>query len=771
MINIVGLSLGIAVFMLIMLFVNRESGYDKQQEYGDRICKLAIGGNFATVPPLAAVLRTQLPEIENTTRISVDNEAYVQPLLHSGSEMNSLKIRNVYYADSSFFKIFSYKVTAGNIQSALKDPDALVLTKSTARRLFGNMNGVGEAVQYVTLFPSRQLTLNVKAIIDDPRDATSLDFEGIISFSTLNNLKPNGIEVDRNWRDGYCNTFLLLSKNVAMTKFEDKLKTFMPLLEKEVYGIDPKSEQASQRQATLVPLREIHFYNNHLRQLVYLMILLAFLILVIALVNYVNLSIARASENQHEVSLKKILGAGRGYLVFQHLSESIIYCVIATFCAIIFAELILPSLNAIIGEKLSFDQPGIFYLIIYALSFSVLIGITAGLYPAYQMTAGSPSDILLHRNHARESFFRYGLITFQVAVCMVLISGIITISKQFLYIKNKDLGFDTHNIVFATLNQNISSRFDAFKQELLKDPRVTGVTGSQNELGQMCVNLTREVNGRDRSFQELPVDPDFIKTMGLQLIKGRNFSWDQPGDPYETVILSESAVKAFDLKEDQIIGTKIFMYDRPAYVIGVIRDIYFQSFHDKMDPFVLFYHPGSIGTVNIRIDGRNNAGTIQYLTDVWNRYSPGIPFEYHFLDESYTSSYGSDKKFSRLIIYFTGLAIFIASLGLFGLAVYSTERRTKEIGIRKVNGANIMDVVLLLNRDFTKWIWVAFVIACPFAWFGCRQWLDGFAYRTSLSWWIFVAAGAIGLFIALVTVSYHSWKAAGKNPVEILRYE
>ncbi len=770
-INVIGLSLGIAVFMLILLFVHHELSYDKGQRKAQRICKLDIGGNFSTVPPLATVLKNQFPEIENVTRISVDNTAYILPVSKSGREMNAIKIKNVYYADSSFFNIFNYRVIEGNLQTALKEPDALVLTKSIAARLFGDRNGIGESVQYTTLFPSRQLTLKVTAILDDPPDATSMNFNGIISFSTLYGLKPNGIEVDENWRDGYCHTFLLLNENVSLKSFEDKLKAFMPKLEKEVYGIDPDSEQASQRQAGLVPLKELHFYQNHLKQLVSLMLSLALLILVIALVNYVNLSIARSSENLHEVAVKKILGASRRRLVLQYLSESVIYSLMATFCAIIFVELILPALNTIVGMKLTLNMPGNFSFILMAIFFALLTGIIAGLYPAFQLTSKSPSGFLLRREPAKESFFRYALITFQFAVSMVLISGIITITKQFNYIRNKDLGYDNKDVIYATLNHNLYSRFDAFKQELLKNPHITGVAGSQNELGQVCVTLTREVNGSERFFQELPVDPDFIKTMGLQLVKGRNFSWDRPADPYATLILSESAVKAFDLSEDQVLGTKIFMYDRPAYVIGVFRDIYFQSFHDKMDPFVLYYHPGSIGTLNIRINGHPTAGTINYITGIWNKYSPDIPMEYHFLDESYEASYRADKKFSQLILYFTVLAVFIACLGLFGLAVYSTARRTKEIGIRKVNGARIMDVILLLNMDFIKWVVLAFLLACPVAWYTSHRWLEGFAYRTSLSWWIFVMSGFTALFIALVTVSYHSWRAAGKNPVAILRYE
>ncbi len=771
-INIVGLAIGIAVFILIMLYVKNELNYDKSYKNANRIYKLSTGEGFSTVPPLAGVLKNQFPEIENITRISSDKTAYITYNINNNNKpINPFKINNVLYADSTFFKIFSYSVIAGNLQTALSEPDVIVLTKSTANRLFGEINVIGKTIQYNALFPSRKLTLTIKAIIEDPPSNSTLNYEGIISFLSLYKIKPNDINVDENWRDGYCNTYILLYKNISFSEFDKKIKEFMPLLEKEVYGIDPKSERATQRKAIMVPLTEVHFYHSNIRQLIGLLISLGFLILTIAIVNYVNLSIAKSSYKYREIGIKKVIGANRAELISQLIIESIIFCFIATFCAFIIVKSILPLFNKIIEKELDLgitDNP---IILSWALIATIILGIISGLYPALKLTSENPIGSYSIKSKVLEKNVRHALITFQFATSIILLSGIIIILKQFDYIKTKNLGFNNKQILYTDINDNFYKNHNAFKQELLQNPKILGITGSQNELGQVCVTLNRKINGSDRFFQTLPVDPDFIKTIGLQLTKGRNFSWDMPGDPYQTIIISETAVKTFELKDKEIIGTQIFMYDKPARVIGVIKDIYFQSFHNKLDPFVLFYHPGSIGTFNIRINAKDMPGTLDYIKKIWNKYSPNFPFEYHFLDESYDALYKSDKKFGLLLSYFTGLAIFIACLGLFALAVYSTERRTKEIGIRKVNGARVLEVMSMLNKDFIKWVVIAFVIACPIAWYAMHKWLQNFAYKTELSWWIFAAAGSIALAIAMLTVSVQSYKAATRNPVESLRYE
>ena len=370
------------------------------------------------------------------------------------------------------------------------------------------------------------------------------------------------------------------------------------------------------------------------------------------------------------------------------------------------------------------------------------------------------------------NFVRQSLVVFQFAISIALIISASVISKQLIFFNQKDLGFNNQQIVYAKLNGNLYGKsYRTFKEKLLKSPNIQSVSGSQNELGQICVTLDREINGTKRYFQELPVDPDFIGTMGLKLVQGRNFSWDMQTDPYQTLIISETAVKAFGLDSSNVIGTEIFMYDRVAKVVGVVKDFYFQSFHHQLDPFMLFYHPGSIGTVNIKISGNNIPGTIKYINDVWNEFSPEIPFEYHFLDKTYEELYKQDRQFSKIILAFLLVSILIACMGLLGLVSFTTIRRTKEIGVRKVNGATISEVLVLLNRDFVKWVGIAFVIACPVAYFAMNKWLENFAYKTTLSWWIFALAGLLALEIALLTVSWQSWKAATRNPVEALRYE
>lgn len=764
-VNIIGLAIGISVFTLIIIYLLNETSYDKFHKNAKNIYKLTIGSNYSTVPPLANVLKSNFPEIEKVVRTSSDKTAYLQ-----WNDKSSVKITNILYADTSFFQVFTFAPIYGVLENALKNPDAIILTKSSAFKMFGDENALERTIQYNSLFPSRKLNLTVKAVIEDLPSNSSFEFNGIISFLALNNIRPNNFNVDENWRDGYCNTFIQLKKNALFDDFDKKLKDFMPKLEEYIYGINPGSDNAKQRIAGLVPLNEVHFYNTNNKRLIRILFFIGLAILFLAIINYLNLTLARSADKLRQTGIRKLIGANRKNLLGYILLESIIYCLLAGFFAITIITILFPYFKILIEKDISLTLPGKFYLIIGIITVAIIIGIISAIYPGIKFTSHKPLNTFSYKT-IKEKNFRYALITFQFAVSIVLICCILIFQKQFSYIKNKDLGFNNKQIVFASLNSNLYNRLEEFKQELLKNPNVQGISGSQNELGQICVTLTREINGSDRYFQALPVDADFIPTMGLNLVKGRNFSDEMKSDPYSTVILSETAVRAFDLEENDIIGTEIFMYDKPARVIGVVKDIYFQSFHNKLDPFVLFYHPGSIGIVNIRISNLNVSATLNFISNVWKKFSPDIPFEYQFLDESYNILYKSDRKFGQLIMISAALAIFIACLGLFGLTIYSAEQRTKEIGIRKVNGAGVAEVLILLNKNFIIWISVAFVMSTPIAYFAMNKWLENFAYKTELSWWVFAVAGGISMAIALLTVSFQTWQSASRNPVEALRYE
>ena len=767
-INLTGLTISIVSVVVISLWVDNELGYDSFHQKRERIYKISQGKNFSIVPPLFHAVKEEFPEIESIIRTSSDAEAYI----NADGANNPVKVNNILYSSPGFNHIFTIQNKNGDFESGLNEPNSIILSEKAAQRIFGETKAEGQLIHYRSSFPVRELTLTVKSVVTDFPSNTTLKFDAIIPFSALDGLMPNGMVPDDNWRDGYCNMYVLLKEGTDVDQFENKLVEFGTGLDNFVYGIDPEGQQAKERKLGLVGLSKLYFYNNNRNQIVRYISIIGLLILLIALINYINLSVAKLFSTYQSIYIRKINGASRFQLVKIILTESIIYSLIAFLLSLILIEICKPMLNSLVDINLDFGLFNNRILLLILFCAALLIGFIAGLYPAFKLTSDTPMNktqpdfVKKDRN-----FIRQALVVFQFAVSIVLIVSIIVISKQLDYLSKKELGFDSEHVLFTKLNKNLYGTYNTFKNELLKNPEVKSISGSQNELGQVCVTLTREINGKDRYFQELPVDPDFIETMGLKIIKGRNFSYDMQTDPYQTVILNETAVKKFELNDDEILGTEVFMYDRKAKVIGVVKDFYFQSFHHQLDPFMLFYHPGSIGTANIKISSGNISETIGSITKVWNEFSPDIPFEYNFLDKTYEALYKQERQFSKIVFSFLLVAIIIAGMGLFGLVSFTTLQRTKEIGVRKVNGARISEVMAMLNKDIIKWVAIAFIIACPVAWFVIHKWLENFAYKTTLSWWIFALAGLLALSIALLTVSWQSWRAATRNPVEALRYE
>lgn len=768
-INITGLVIAIVSVLLIFLWVEYERGYDGFHENKDRIYKIKHGNHFSSVPPLFHSIKNEFPEVENIVRISADKEAFIQSV---PSGKPAIKVKDILYSNPEFSDIFTCQSIHGDIQSALNSPNAIILTKKTSLKIFGKTDVIGNTVDYKATYPPKELTLTVKAVIEDFPENSTLKCEALIPFSELIKLKPNGMSPDENWRDGYCNLYVLLKQGTDIPAFQTKLKEFGSNLEKAVYGIDPDSERAKDRELGIINISEIYFFDNSKKQLINYISLIGLLVLLIAIINYINLSITRLFSFHTSFLIRKINGASRFRMILKIISESIQISIISTLIALLIINIGKPILSGLLNIELSpnlIERP---LIVIYLILMAILIGIISGLYPALKLTSNiSVTVFKTNLVNTEKNYVRKSLVVFQFVISIALISCVFAIYKQFHFIRNKELGFDCHQVVYTQLNKNLYGRYQTFRERLLANPDIQNVSGSQGELGQICVTLTREINGTERYFQELPADPDFIETMDLELLMGRNFSWDMPADPYETLIINETAIKAFELDPDKIIGTEIYMYDRVAKVIGVIKDFHFQSFHHTLDPFMLYFHPGSIGTANIKISGNNIPEAITYINKVWNEFSPDIPFEYHFLDDKFENLYNQDKQFGKIIISFSLIAILLACLGLIGLASFTTVQRTKEIGIRKVNGAKIAEVMTMLNKGFVKWIAVAFIIATPIAWYAMNRWLENFAYKTILSWWVFALAGLLALGIALITVSWQSWRAAKKNPIEALRYE
>ena len=505
----------------------------------------------------------------------------------------------------------------------------------------------------------------------------------------------------------------------------------------------------------------------------------AFFILLIACVNFVNLSTARASIRAKEVGLRKVVGSSRGHLITQFLGESIFFTLLAFLISVVMVVLFLPSFNTLIEEQLTLFGFFDLWMVILLVSGVVLVGIAAGLYPAFYLSAFHPSAILKgEKTKGKKSvLFRRILIVFQFAISVVLIIGTITVFKQLQFMKNKDLGFQKEQVVLFDLKGNARKNQDEFRQKLLQSPYIQQVSFSQGFPGRIYNYESFAREGERHGFAVFTVDPDYFDVYGLELEQGRLFSWDKKTDMYDKCIMNEAAVQEFGL--DSPVGT-IFNHNRwqassfprkQVEVIGVVKDFHFVSLHEEIEPLVFSWNPGWLWMGNVRLSSLNIQDPLSHIQNIWGEMVPEFPFEFSFLDERFDRQYKRDERFGQIFKYFAGLGIFIAALGLFGLASFMAEQRTKEIGVRKVLGASVGKIIVLLSKEFAKWVVVANVIAWPVAYYIMNKWLENFAYRTQIDGLIFIVSGCLALFVALATVFYQSVRAATSNPVNSLRYE
>ena len=772
-INVLGLSVGISMFILIMSYITNELGYDKFHKNSDNIYKVCLDNDFSTLAPLGHLLHNQFPEIKNIARIDRNYGFGEKVTLTDRTATNpkSITFTNILFADSSFFNIFSFNALYGNLETALKSPYSIVLTQSTANKLFGDRSPIGKTIGTIDQRGRFKQDYVVTAVIEDVPANSSINFNGLASFSSLSLMKPNGSDVNDDWYNWGYDTYVHLNGAANIHEFEQKVNAFWVSKSEKLKGNDADTVSS----ISLVTLKKVPFHNNNKRSFIYLLAGIGLLIVVIAVINFVNLTIAKFPESAKEIGVRKILGSSKRKLINQIMFETLVVSFFAVILAVLLAELIKPLGTHLIGARLSIDYLGQPLIIPLLFAGAALLGIVAGTYPAFYFSSFKPLEIIRNEsaNTKKGSVFNYGLIIFQFLIAIILIAGTILIQKQVGFLKSKDLGFNDRNIISISPNKLIVEKYEQFRQMVLEHPGIDGITASSMELGNgFNMEISSEFNGETKSFKVLTVDPGYVKTMNINLREGRNFAWDLESDKYKTVIINKTMAKAFGL--EPAIGKEIRMSSNiNAIIIGVMNDFHTESFHKTIEPSLLWYAPEvcGIGVINMKINPLQFENSIESVRKIWAEISPDIPFEYHFLDESYASLYKSEVTFSRLIGFCSILSIFISCLGLFGLIKHIAKHRTKEIGIRKVNGATISEVMLMLNRDFVKWVAIAFVIATPVAYYAMHKWLESFAYKTNLSWWIFALAGLLALGIALLTVSWQSWKAAMRNPVEALRYE
>ncbi len=786
-INILGLAIGIAACLLILQYVAFELSYENFQANKDRIYRVQQdrydNGKLSTQWAAGAYavgnsFKNAIPEIEDYVKV-VQNGRVT-------AEINNqpLKIEKVYFASSSFFNIFTYPLIAGNKNTALKEPFTAALSETTARKIFGSTNVVGK-----TLELNRNSNYTITAVYKDAPVNTQLKPDMLLSYTTYlkwtTDSTGKGPETAWEW-DG-CLTYLLLHEGADPAAVEKK---FPPIVDKAV-GTDMKKFNASVTYL-LQPLKDIHLYSHYMMEpgengdgkTVYLLLGIAFFIVVIAWVNYINLATARAITRAREVGVRKAVGSQRRQLIVQFLSESALLNGFALALALLIVLIAIPGFNQLSGQQLSFSlfSQRNFWLGLITL---FLVGVFfSGLYPAFVLSGFKPIEVLKGKMSGtkQSSLLRKSLVVFQFAASLFLLIGTVTVYQQIQYMRKQSLGINIdQTLVVSAPIVGIDSTFllkmTALKQELQQQSSVQYITVSTSIPGEAVgwnaggIKLVGTDESTQKQYRVIGVDYDYIKTYGLKLIAGRAFS-KQFGSDNHSVIFNRKGIEQLGFnKPEEALGKKIDFWGEQYTIEGVTENFHQQSLREAYEPLILRLIPDVNGYLSVKTNAAQASKTIRLVKAEWNKFFPGNTFEYFFLDDHFDEQYKADQRFGQVFGLFTSLVILVACLGLFGLASFTTLQRTKEIGIRKVLGASVTNILKLLYREFALLLVIAFIIAAPVAWFITSNWLRGYAFRINLQWTYFVLPFVTIIAIALITVSFQSIKAAIANPVKSLRTE
>ncbi|UCE04674.1 MAG: ABC transporter permease, partial [bacterium] len=761
--NILGLAIGIACFILIALWVFDELSYDQFHEKKHRIYRVnTISPDYGLVTAsswrLGPVMKDVYPEIYNYTRIWPWARSLVK------YEDKVFDEWNIYLVDSSFFSIFTFPFIKGEPKTALTDRYSVVITEATAERYFRSEEPIGKMIY------SREFDRNFKVtgvIKNVPKNST-MQFEIVARVDLMPQQRLESWEFT-----GY--TYLLLNLNSQKENFNQKIAGFYPQYVDSTFKSVP----------VLQELTKIHLNADGapgLIKLVYIFSIIAVFILLIACVNFMNLSTARAAKYAKQVAVRKVIGAARRQLISQFLGESIIVAFVSLMVALLLVEIILPGFNIIANKDISLLSSNTMMMLLFLIGVALFTGTLAGSYPALFLSSFQPAKVLKENRipETRSKLFRNGLIIFQFTISIFLIASILVMHDQLKFLQTKDIGINRDFVVGIANNLELNEKFDSYKYEILKNPSIESMTSTQNQ--PIDVGNYIDVNWEGHfEEQEIPmayttVSYDFFKTFGMKLSQGRPFSRDFPTDEAEACIINETALKLMQL--DSPLDKKVY-FDHPAFpeslkyvnIIGVVKDHHYRSLHEAIGPFIIRMYKPYQSFIYFKLKPENIDAAIEYIKKVTYKFAPDFPFQFAFLDEIYNRLYEVENRMEQIYQAFALLAIFISCLGLLGLASFTIEQRTKEIGIRKVLGASMAGIIQLLTKELIKWIILANLIALPIAYFALNSWLQNFAYRINVSWWTFILAGSLALVIALLTVSFQSIRAALANPVESLRYD
>ena len=780
--NIIGLAVGLTCFSLIALWVNDELSYDKFNTNYDRIVRLTgiekreagISESAVSSAPMAKALKNDYAEIENTVRFDMREEI----IEHNGQQILE---PGILITDPSIFGIFSYKLTNGDVASVLKEPYTIVLTQSTAKKYFGEKDPIGQTLLiYMNDSTGRGANYTVTGLMPDPPKNAHFTFNILASFKTVEVANPDVLTVD-GWGDASYYTYLLLKKGVDQKAFSNKISQFYAK-----YIGDLFETWRPIYFYKLQPLRDIHLRSNLQYELaptgnakqVYIFSTIAVFILLLAGINYTNLATARSVSRAKEVGVKKVVGAGKRQLLTQYLFESVATAILAFIFSLVISAFLQPFFYKLTDKDLSLLSFPM--LLVFLLAVTIFLGLLSGIYPAIILSGFKPIGILkgAFKSSGKGILLRKSLVVTQFVITLVLVTGIIIIYTQMSYIKNKDLGYNKDELLFLRVhgNTDVINGYGAFKNDILSNPIISGAATSNSLLGSLASGGSETVDISGNPLQvntsRLRVDADYLNVHGIKLLAGENFGIHAATDSIRPVILNENAIKTFGWKNaEAAIGKPFKMGGQQGKVIGVVKDFHFNTLQQLISPLAIYPSGERFSRITLKADISKLPQTKAWLEKTWKKNFPSALLDYSFSDEVFEEQYRAEDKFSKIFLYFSILSLMIACLGLYGLISFTTSQKIKEIGIRKVLGASANGIAAMLSGGFLKLVLLACVIAMPVAGYVMSKWLEAFAYRTNISWWMFGAAGILVLLVALVTVSFEAIKAAIANPVKSLRTE
>ncbi len=765
-INIAGLAIGLACCLLITIWVLDELSYDKFHENAANLYRVEEDQHYSgrifyvyvTPYPLGPALKAEIPEIIDATRVVWTRGLLFKYEDHTFFEDSGRAV------DPSFLKMFTYPLVKGDKNTALDSPFSVVLSEDLAEKYFGENEPIGKVI---TL--NNQYEFTVTGVLENIPHNTELQFDFLVPYEIL---KRMGQTQEEDFGSNSIYTFVQLPDGTPPEHVNQK-----------IFGFIRTKLPESRTDLRLMPFTRLHLHQFFgyekgagAIQYVYIFSIIAFIVLLIACINFMNLSTARSANRAKEVGLRKVVGAVKGHLVRQFYGESVVYAFIALIFAVGIVTLLLPAFSNLASKELSWSVAGIETILIGLLGITLFTGLVAGSYPAMFLSAFQPARVLKGNlfSGSGGSLFRRVLVVVQFALSILLIIGTGIVYQQQNYIKNMRLGWDKEHLVYIPLRADTKKSYNVLKQELIQNPQVLNVTGTSQLPTHIGSNSGgAQWEGKDPEFQILigfnAVDFDFTETLKIDMVDGRRFSKEYTSDLSKAWIVNEEVASL--MNKDSVIGERFSHVGEDGTIVGVMKNFHYQTLKNKIEPLAINVSLNRLNYLIARIPPEEVSASLGFIEKTWKRIIPNYPFEYRFMDERYDMMYRSEQRIGTLLRYFAILAVFVACLGLFGLASFMAEKRTKEIGIRKILGASVIQVTRLLCREFFLLVFVANVIAWPAAYFIMRKWLQSYAYRADMGYFVFIGAMLLALFVAILSVGYQAVRAARANPADSLRYE